>query len=512
MTNMNQEQFSVIDRTIIGNRIYSSNDFRLVLHEYLSIINDELKTLIKFNTRTTYDKLTFNHIYVVQETMDPYKKYQFVANKFMINLMNMNIYGQLCELDSICKIEDTYPIKTLCDEIRRNVGILVGQPMGEMTQDYTYDQMSGPKKIVAPTYIPPNKRKKNKNNNNDTNINNDDDLNDAFNLFKKTNSSKKSSSRLIPTVSSDNESTDSSTSYRKPSNTIISRKTHSSEGSDVSSDDINDIIQSNLGNNPDISSETLIKQMDNLKKIKEKEEKRLNKIKDEYDDDMNNFSKYNWDLNDQKRFRRKEKEREEERRRIFESDKRVYAMIKQDIADEDKKIDEDNIPGLFSAKYPIFKLMDEEGLIDQDDEYDIYLELYNDLYPKKEELEYEEKQNDEYVPHNYHYLNKEEQEKYKKYPSLEEVLDQISGDDSDDSNNSDYEVGEVGEMNMDVLDKDYNFEVNIENSKEDLIDSDSTKLEDISGTISGTDKDTTNNTPSFIEDKINKVVSILNNS
>ena len=56
-------QFSVIDEACIGSRVYSTPDFNLVIHEYLSIINDELKTLIKFNTRSFYHEKRIYQIY-----------------------------------------------------------------------------------------------------------------------------------------------------------------------------------------------------------------------------------------------------------------------------------------------------------------------------------------------------------------------------------------------------------------------------------------------------------------
>jgi hypothetical protein len=513
-------QFSVVDETVTGHKIYSSKDFNLVLHEYLSIINNELKTLVRCGAKTKYEQLSFNHIYIIEEKVDLYKKYKYITNKFTFNLNTMELHGYMFsrKLD-----QSYYPINLVCTNIRNNVNMLINGSYVTVNKNYfkTDD----------------NKEK-----------DEDDIFKNTNKLLEKVNSSNKTSTRLIPTVedSDDSDSSNSyssydsscisvasgtlsdssSVSYRKPSNSIKLKKKSSYLSDDVSTDSSIDSISLFYNHKDQQNLDTpsqLKKQMQNLKKIKEREEKRLNKIKEQYDDDMTNFSKYNSDINDQKRFERIDKERAEEKQRIFESDKNVYAKMKQHISEE--KLDEGHIPELFAAKYPIFKFMDAEGILDEEDEYDTYLELYNELYPPESE-ENEDESEGEYIPHNYHYLNKEEQEKYKKpkkeYPSLEQVLDQISDD-------SDNEVTN----NNDVLDKDYNFDNADDNGRKDHNLAESGEQEDHNlaepceqedhnlaepgeqdkpdDTLVENTEDNAN-TPSFIEDKINKVVSIINNS
>ena len=204
-------------------------------------------------------------------------------------------------------------------------------------------------------------------------------------------------------------------------------------------------------NNPDnensLSESELIKQIEELQKHKEKEEENICNIEKEYDDNQKNLSNYCDNLNDEKRTMRINKEKEEEKKRIFDSDKRVYDKLKLDI--QKNKIDESKIPELFSMKYPIFKFMDENNLLNNDDDYETYLCFYDEIYPPPKSTNTQE-----YVPHNVHYLSNEEQEKYKnikdkhkdiieeflykknnntekKYPSLEEI-DQLLDSSSDD--------------------------------------------------------------------------------
>jgi len=116
---------------------------------------------------------------------------------------------------------------------------------------------------------------------------------------------------------------------------------------------------------------------------------------------------------------------EEEKKRIFQSDKRAYFMMKEDI--KQGYLKEEKISVLFKQKYPVFKFMEENGDLDSDNEYDIYCSLFDELY-KDEHEQLEEKH---YVPHNYHYLPESEKEKYKKFvekqkpikiPSYDEIL------------------------------------------------------------------------------------------
>ena len=119
--------------------------------------------------------------------------------------------------------------------------------------------------------------------------------------------------------------------------------------------------------------------------------------------------------------KRVEQEKEEERFRIFESDKRVYDKIKIDITKE--KISENNIPELFATKYPIFKFMDLNNLLNTDNDYDTYKSLYDNIKGQESNTK------EEYIPHNVHYP------KNKLLTTFDESNDDSNND--DDSNDDD---------------------------------------------------------------------------
>lgn len=66
------------------------------------------------------------------------------------------------------------------------------------------------------------------------------------------------------------------------------------------------------------------------------------------------------------------KEKNEEKKRIFLCDLSVYNNIKKDL--ENKIIDE--IPPLFMNKFLIFKLLDEDNLLNSDDNYTLFMAMY----------------------------------------------------------------------------------------------------------------------------------------
>jgi hypothetical protein len=159
--------------------------------------------------------------------------------------------------------------------------------------------------------------------------------------------------------------------------------------------------------------EEKIREIENMKKIKEQEiEDSKSKLKKE----MENYSEHINKLGDEKRTLKKEKDKMEENRRIFENDKNVYFMLKSDI--EKEKIKEDDISIFFKKKYPVFKFMDDQNILNKEDEYLHYKKYYNQIY----ETESSTVEKKEYIPHNYHYLDPNEQEKYKNSDNNVEIV------------------------------------------------------------------------------------------
>lgn len=86
------------------------------------------------------------------------------------------------------------------------------------------------------------------------------------------------------------------------------------------------------------------------------------------------------------------KDKQNEKLNIFNSDKESYKMIKEDLASG--KISE--VPELFSQKYEVFEVMEEEGVLGADNEFDVFIELF-------EEVKDDAPSDEPYVPHNVNY-------------------------------------------------------------------------------------------------------------
>lgn len=144
-----------------------------------------------------------------------------------------------------------------------------------------------------------------------------------------------------------------------------------------------------------------IKELEKQKELEAKELEDLRRTQKEKDELVANV---NSELSYQKNKIKIEKERLEEKKRIFECDKNVYNKIKQQIIDE--KIQEHQVPILFAPKYPIFKIMDEKNELDKENDFSIYLDYCDSL---KEPIQNAKKV---FIPHNINYLPEEERKKY----------------------------------------------------------------------------------------------------
>ncbi len=107
-----------------------------------------------------------------------------------------------------------------------------------------------------------------------------------------------------------------------------------------------------------------------------------------------------------------------EKFRIFESDKKSYQLIKQDILND--KLRSDEINPIFALKYDIFKLLEIRNSINFEsndnisEEYNIFMELYDECVNTEDD---DKKSNaNVYIPPNYNYMSDEKKNEYaKKY-------------------------------------------------------------------------------------------------
>lgn len=119
----------------------------------------------------------------------------------------------------------------------------------------------------------------------------------------------------------------------------------------------------------------------------------------------------------------------EEKKNVFEANKRAYYMLEQDILDGKTTVDK--ISELFKEIYPIYKFMDNNNLLETENEFPEFTKIYDALDLDKED------DGGEYEPHNVNYLSEEKKCTVQKdmfgkqiCPSLEDVLQAISDDET----------------------------------------------------------------------------------
>ncbi len=443
---MTKKKYMLIDQTQIPSCIYQNSDFYIVCHEYLSIIERDFDTLLRFNVKSNNLQSRFSHLFIVEVyNSDDQKKYLMENCRFKLdfNSFHMVLFNN-----------SKLPSMKGCNSNR-----IIAEYIKQKVQE-KYNRLVSSKNKVS---------------NQKSTTNNTKDVLKSTNKFVNSIKNKRidMGKRLIPTMSdSEEDIAENKDTYNqcdvnelklpRPFSTIID----SNSKEDMSIPD-----NVNISDIEDVDPENLKKHIKQLEELKKQEQEKLDNMKDKLEEDIDNFSKYFDNLNDKKRFLRKDKDKEKERKRIFESDKRTYSLIKTDILDG--KLDKNNVPTLFTSKYPIFEFMDDNNLLDTDDDYLTYLKLYNDLYPE----EANPTNGNNYVPHNINYLSPKEKEKYaeigdkyknqieefikngnsdkKKYPPLDEILADL---DSKENSESDIESDSEGIPEL------VNFEV-VENVK-----------------------------------------------
>jgi hypothetical protein len=392
------------------------------INDLLMILTESLDILINNNISTNIDNINFDN-YEILEFYESNNKNPFIINSYKLNLKTLSIV-----------------------DINDNSTMLLNKPEFKYITTIILKQFDKLNKNT-PTNKKLNRTVNNKNKNPIAKI--FEETNGLINKLNNEND-KVITKRLIPTLtqtSNDSDNTDQNTEIENENNNDI-------VNSKINKNDIKvepDVLRQmdSILYEPDLSidnmsPENLKKTLDTLQELKQKGTEKLNNLKKVYDDDIKNFSKFCNDLGDVKRELRRNIDREKERRNKFEANKNAYRKIKKDI--DDGKLTENKISELFINEYPVYKFMDEKNLLDKDDEYIVYLNLYNELYSGKKN---EDNTKQEYIPHNINYLSDKEQMKYKnikedrkdiidefisksttpkKYPSLDEVLNKIDNE------------------------------------------------------------------------------------
>jgi hypothetical protein len=144
-----------------------------------------------------------------------------------------------------------------------------------------------------------------------------------------------------------------------------------------------DNIKIKESNNSQESQENLQEMEKMMKELMEEKKRLENKLKEEKENIIDDEIYINkiCQENGEKMLERVYKENNEERKRIFNNDLNCYYQISKDIMNN--KIKEENISPLFKHKYNIFQFMEYEKLLNQEKNFDIYMNIYYRLYPSE---------------------------------------------------------------------------------------------------------------------------------
>jgi chromosome segregation ATPase len=117
--------------------------------------------------------------------------------------------------------------------------------------------------------------------------------------------------------------------------------------------------------------EELRKRIEELSKQKENEVNDLENLNTNLHDYENKIIENKFNVDAEKSKLKHDKEKWEEFKNIFNADKKIYKIMKEQF--ENNEIDE--IPELFEKKYPIFSVLDDHGILDTSSEIYEYIKL-----------------------------------------------------------------------------------------------------------------------------------------
>ncbi len=135
----------------------------------------------------------------------------------------------------------------------------------------------------------------------------------------------------------------------------------------------------------EIDLEVLEKKIEELNKLKEKEIDDLENLNENLHNIENKHIEEKSNVDAEKNKLKRDKEKWEEFKNIFNADKKIYRIMKEQINNE--QIDE--IPELFEKKYPIFAALDENNILDTKSEIYEYIKLLpenENIYIPKDSL------------------------------------------------------------------------------------------------------------------------------
>lgn len=357
--------YTLIDNKSPIKSIHQTTNFDDILNEYLLAIDNELKIITSLNVKVELQNLINTDMYIlmVLDSRNPFALNKISFNYFSLSVQDENtgftFAGPNNLSQSMCV---TLILKSISNSITKITGF---------DQKLTHPGSQSNNEInLQPVYtrkvLPPcNTRASNNHIVQSANLNNSNNST----RFKPMNTTiipgKIGRGNIPDTISIHSNESDYDEFYE--SNNLDDSLEH------------NDLTETTNSNDSNIDINKLKKELDDLTKMQNSKIQKLNIMKEKLDADKKEYSNQFNTVNDERRFWRRDKEREEERKRVFTTDKHVYRMLKSEIEMEIR--DKDNIPELFANKYPIFAALDEEKQLDLDGDYDLYVELYNEFYP-----------------------------------------------------------------------------------------------------------------------------------
>ena len=132
--------------------------------------------------------------------------------------------------------------------------------------------------------------------------------------------------------------------------------------------ELNLFIPVNTFENSEEPAVDMEKYLENIKLLEENArlcEEKLENMKEQVDTKKDEFKHKKEQFNKEKKSFDKEKEEWNQFKSKLEADKRVYFIIKEQL--ESGELTEESIPILFQDKYPIFKKLDDDNLLDSAD-------------------------------------------------------------------------------------------------------------------------------------------------
>ena len=124
----------------------------------------------------------------------------------------------------------------------------------------------------------------------------------------------------------------------------------------------------------EVDIDELKKRIEELNKLKDVEISNLENLNQNLHEQENIVIAEKFSVDAEKNKLKLDKEKWEEFKNIFNADKKIYKIMKEQIANEE--IEE--IPELFEKKYPIFKVLDENNLLDIPSDIYEYIKLLPD--------------------------------------------------------------------------------------------------------------------------------------